>query len=365
MKILLNNKVIQNVIDDLKLITKTDLCISDINGNICATTFDDNNVLKNYIIDFFNSMAEMQVVDGYNFFKVLKKTNICYIVIVKGISEDCYKIGKICVSQLKNLIIAYEEKYDKNSFIQNLIFNNILLADIYNQAKDFGIENNANRVVIIIETDCEKDSSSLEMIKNIFGEDSKDFILSINEKDIIILKDLGENATYESVANISNILLDMFNTEIMVKAKVSYGTIVSDLKNVSRSYNKAKMSMEIGNIFYNEKNIIGYDNLGIGRLLYQLPINTCKIFMKEVFKEEIPDTLDKETLITIYKFFENNLNISETSRNLYIHRNTLVYRLEKLQKLTGIDIKNFDDALTFKIALLLINYIRYIENKNN
>lgn len=363
---MLNNKVIQKVIDDLKNITKIDLCVADINGNICASTFEASNISKKYIVDFSKSMAEIQVIDGHNFFKVSEGLEVNYIVIIKGTSEDCYTIGKICVSQLKNLIVAYKEKYDKNSFIQNLMLDNMLLVDIYNRAKKLGIENNVSRVVIIVETECEKDTSSLEMIKNIFGEeDEKDFITAIDEKHIIILKDLNKDATYENITNICNILLDMFNTELMVKAKIAYGTIITDLKNVSKSYKEAKMSLDVGNIFYTEKNIIGYNILGIGRLIYQLPINLCKMFMKEVFKEQMPDTFDEETIITIYKFFENSLNISETARNLYIHRNTLVYRLDKLQKATGLDIKNFDDALTFKLALMVVNYMKYIDNRNN
>lgn len=360
---MLSNKVIKKVIDDLKIISKIDLCVANINGEICATTFKADNISKDYIIDFFKSMAEMQAIGEYNFFKVTDDISSNYVVITKGSSEDCYMIGKICVSQLKNLIVAYRERLDENSFIQNLLLDNMLLVDIYNRAKKLDIENNANRVVMIVKAYNDKESSSLEMIKHIFAENDRDYITAIDEKSIIIIKDIGEDTCYEEVEKVANILVDMFNTEIMVKAKVAYGTIVNDLKHISKSYKEAKMSMEVGDIFYNERNIIGYNTLGIGRLIYQLPVNLCKIFMNEIFKESLPDTFDEETITTIHKFFENNLNISETARKLYIHRNTLVYRLEKIEKTTGLDIRLFDDALTFKLALMVVNYMKYVDNK--
>ncbi len=360
---MISNKVIKKVIDDLKAISKIDLCIANSKGEICATTFNIDNISKDYIIDFFNSMAEMQSILNCNFFKVKDDISSNYVVITKGTTEDCYMIGKICVSELKNLIVAYRERLDENSFIQNLLLDNMLLVDIYNRAKKLEIENNANRVVMIVKPYDDKESSSLEMIKNIFAENERDYITAIDEKSIIIIKDIGQDVCYKEVEKVANILVDMFNTEIMVKAKVAYGTIINDLKYISKSYKEAKMSMEVGDIFYEGKNIIGYNTLGIGRLIYQLPVNLCKMFINEVFEDNLPATFDEETITTIHKFFENNLNISETARKLYIHRNTLVYKLEKLEKETGLDIRLFDDALTFKLALMVSNYMKYMNNK--
>lgn len=359
---MLNSKVIKKVIDDLKNITKISLCICDNFSNILASNFNDEKILKKYIIDFSNSEAEMQVINEFIFFKVFENSNNFYIVISKGNSENAYQIGKICASQLENLIVAYKNKDSKIDFIQNLLLDNMLLSDIYNKAKNLNIENSTKRVVILIQTEYEKDNGSLELIKNIFNEKG-DFITVVDEKYIVLLKALKDDLGYEDVLNICNIILDMFNTELMIKAKVSYGSIIKDLKNVSKSYKEAKMSLDVANIFYSEKNIIGYNSLGIGRIIYQLPLNLCKIYIKEVFKEKNIEDIDKEILYVAYKFFENSLNISETARNLYIHRNTLVYRLEKLQKLTNLDIKNFDDALTFKMGIMISNYIKYIESR--
>ena len=200
-------------------------------------------------------------------------------------------------------------------------------------------------------------------MKSLFGGKSKDFITAVDEKSIIIVKELKDTDTFEDMNQTARMLVDMLNAEAMSQVRVSYGNPVSEIKSVSRSYKEAKMALEVGKIFYADKNVVPYNNLGIGRLIYQLPIPLCEMFMTEVFGENLPDTFDEETLTTINKFFENNLNVSETSRQLYVHRNTLVYRLEKLEKSTGLDIRKFDDALTFKIALMVSSYMDFMKKE--
>ncbi|WP_047834451.1 helix-turn-helix domain-containing protein, partial [Robinsoniella sp. RHS] len=223
------------------------------------------------------------------------------------------------------------------------------------------IETEARRVVFMVETKYEKDNNALETVKSLFASKPKDYITAVDEKSIILVKELKPEDTYEDIDEIAKMLRDMLNAEAMSSVRIAYGTIVDEIKLVSKSYKEAKMALDVGKIFYVEKNIIAYNTLGIGRLIYQLPIPLCQMFMKEVFGEKMPDSFDDETLMTINKFFENNLNVSETSRQLFVHRNTLVYRLEKLQKSTGLDIRVFDDALTFKIALMVVNYMKYME----
>ena len=266
--------------------------------------------------------------------------------------------------QIQNLLVAYKERFDKDNFIKNLLLDNLLLVDIYNRAKKLHIDMDTRRVVCIIETKNEKDSVALETVRTLFATQKKDFITAVDEKSIILIKNLEEKQGYEDVQKISETIVDMLNTEAMVKATVAYGTIISELKEVSRSYKEAKMALDVGKIFYSNKSVIAYNNLGIGRLIYQLPIPLCKMFIKENFNGKSPDDFDEETLTTINKFFENNLNVSETSRQLYIHRNTLVYRLDKLQKSTGLDLRVFEDAITFKIALMVVKYMNYMDSMN-
>ena len=206
--------------------------------------------------------------------------------------------------------------------------------------------------------------SSMEILKNLFISRTNDFITAIDEKNIIVVRSLDENDGYEEIEKIAKMIVDMLNAEAMSQVRVSYGNIIHEIKDVSRSYKEAKMALDVGKIFYVDKTIVGYNNLGIGRLIYQLPMPLCEMFMKEVFGGRLPESLDEETLNTINKFFDNNLNISETSRQLFLHRNTLVYRLEKIQKSTGLDIRVFDDALTFKIALMVSSYMEFMKKQD-
>lgn len=355
------NQVLQVSIDELKAITKIDFCIMDIEGIVVATTFDAVGISNDMIQPFANSLAESQVIQGYHLLKIYDDDHLEYILIAKGSNEDAYIMGRVAVCQIQNLIIAYRERFDKNNFFQNLILDNLLLVDIYNRAKKLHIAIEALRVVYIIETKNEKDNLALETVKGLYGAKAGHFITAVDERNIILVKELRDTETYEDLENTAKVLVDMLNSEAMSKVRVAYGTIVKEIKEISKSYKEAKMALDVGNIFYSEKNTIAYSSLGIGRLIYQLPINLCEIFVKEIFGDNIPDNLDEETLVTVNRFFENNLNVSETSRQLYVHRNTLVYRLEKLQKACGLDVRIFDDALTFKIALMVINYMKYIK----
>ncbi len=355
------NQIIQTNIDELRGITRIDLCVMDLEGSVLATTFETEELQPEEVRAFADSAADSQVIKGYHFFKVYDDRQLENILVAKGNSEDVYMIGKVAVCQLQNLIIAYKERFDKNNFIQNLILDNLLLVDIYNRAKKLRIPIEANRIVYIIETKYEKDSNAMETLKSMFSNRTGDFVTAVDEKNIILVKDLKDDDSQEELNSIANTLVDMLNTEAMTQVRVSYGTVVHEIKEISKSYKEAKMAMDVGKIFYSEKIVVGYSSLGIGRLIYQLPIPLCEMFMNEVFSDVTPDNFDEETLTTINKFFENNLNVSETSRQLFVHRNTLVYRLEKLQKSTGLDIRVFDDALTFKIALMVVNYMKYMK----
>ena len=238
---------------------------------------------------------------------------------------------------------------------------NLLLVDIYNRAKKLHIDIEVRRVVFIVETNREKDGNELEKIRSLFGGKSKDFVTAVDEKNIIVVKELAENETYDDLRKTAEVFLNLFRSEAD-GVHIAYGTVINELKEVSRSYKEARMALDVGKIFFEERNIIAYSQLGIGRLIYQLPIPLCKMFIKEIFDGKSPDDFDEEILSTINKFFENSLNVSETSRQLYIHRNTLVYRLDKLQKSTGLDLRVFEDAITFKIALMVVKYMKYMES---
>lgn len=358
---MISNQVIQNSIDELKAITKVDLCVMDAEGSVAASTFSEHTLSADMIMSFANSPADSQVIGRQHLLKVYDEGEMTYIIAAQGFGDDVYMIGKIAVSQIQNLMTAYKERFDRNNFFQNLLLDNMLLVDIYNRAKKLRIDAEAPRAVFIVEPKTGSDSSLGELLKSFFTPQTGDYITAVDETNMILIKTLEPEEDYESLRHTADMIVDMVNTELMVNVKVAYGTIITGLKDVSKSYKEAKMALEVGKIFYAEKSVISYHTLGIGRLIYQLPVNLCKIFIEEIFgKGELPNW-DEETLTTINKFFENNLNVSETSRQLFVHRNTLVYRIEKLQKSTGLDIRVFDDALTFEIALMVVNYMKYLE----
>ena len=358
---MISNQILQNTIEGLKSITRIDLCIMDTDGKVLASTFSGAEGHEEAVCSFVDSPADSQVVSGYQFFKVYDDSRLEYVLIVNGGSEDVYMIGKIAAFQIQNLLVAYKEHYDKDSFMKNLLLDNLLLVDIYNRAKKLHIETDVRRIVFIIETKHEKDNSALETVRTLFATKTKDFITAVDEKNIIIVKEVKPNESYKELEQTAYVVLDTLNTEAMSKVHIAYGTIVNSIKEVSRSYKEAKMALDVGKIFYSDRNVVAYSNLGIGRLIYQLPIPLCKMFIKEIFGGKSPDDFDEETLSTINKFFENSLNVSETSRQLFIHRNTLVYRLDKIQKSTGLDLRIFEDAITFKIALMVVKYMKYME----
>ena len=361
---MISSQILQTTIDELHTITRVDFSIMDIEGNEVASTIPTDYLNPQSILQFAESPADSQVVQEAHFFKVYDDKKLEFILVSKGPSDTAYMLGRVAVSQVQNLIIAYRERLDKNNFIQNLLLDNLLMIDVYNRARKLHIETEVNRIVYIIETKYEKDSTSMEIVKSLFANHTRDFITAVDEKSIILVQELREKDGYEEVEQTARMLRDMLNTEAMSSVRIAYGTIVKEIRQVSRSYKEAQMAMDVGKIFYSEKSIIAYNTLGIGRMIYQLPIPLCQMFMKEVFTETTPDSFDEETLTTINKFFENNLNVSETARQLYIHRNTLVYRLEKLQKSTGLDIRVFEDALTFKIAMMVVNYMKYMEQQS-
>lgn len=358
---MISNQVLQNTLEGLKEISRTEFCIIDTEGKVLATTFSDFSIQPGDIQAFVESQADSQLVKGFQYFKVCDDYQLEYVLVAHGDDEDTYMIGKLAAFQIQNLIVAYKERFDKDSFIKNLLLDNLLLVDIYNRAKKLHIDADVRRAVMILELSQEKDHSSMENVKSFFGGKSKDFITAVDEKSIIIVKELEEGESYADLDKLSHAILDTLGLNQNEETHIAYGTIVNELKEVSRSYKEARMALDVGKIFFGDKDVIAYSSLGIGRLIYQLPLPLCRMFIKEIFDGKNPDEFDEETLTTINKFFENSLNVSETSRQLYIHRNTLVYRLDKLQKSTGLDLRVFEDAITFKIALMVVKYMKYME----
>ncbi len=360
---MITKQVIQTCIDELKELTKVDFCVIDVQGVMMASTFGKDGLDITHMKSFFESPADSQIIGGNYLFKVKEDNEVVYVLISRGGQSDGYIFGKIAVNELKHLLVAYREQYDHTNFFQNLILDNLLRVDIYNRAKKLGIPAQARRIVFLAEVPEDKIREAQEVIQSAFAEKMDDYVTAVDEQNVILVHTLEADEEYADMEQIAKLLLDVMNTEVLVNARVSYGTIVKELREISKSYKEAKMGLDVGKIFYEQRDVIAYDSLGIGRLIYQLPVNLCHMFIQEIFGDDIPKELDEEMLMTVNKFFNNNLNVSETARQMYVHRNTLVYRIERLCEATGLDIRIFDDALTLKIALMVVNYTKYLDEQ--
>lgn len=356
-------RTLQKCLDDWKEISRLDFCLLDLNSQPFCATCPRQLPSASRLEEFSESTALCMANTGSCLYKVHDREEFSYILIVWGSGDSVPTIGELAVYQIESLITAYAEKNDKNTFMQKLLLGNYTEVEAFNQAKKLRVSSTSSRAVFLVETRQEKDEHALATIKNIFSARTKDFITSIDDTGIIVVHELSSTETEEDLENIAFMLVDMLGTEAMTQAWVSYSNMADDLKQLSNAYKEARTAMEIGKIFYSERNVFSYRRLGIGRLIYQLPVSICEMFIQEIFGEESLDSIDSETLAIIRTFFENNLNLSETSRQLYVHRNTLVYRFEKIQKKFGLDLRTFEDALTFKLAMLVTSYVTYTRNR--
>lgn len=352
-------QILKKCLTDWKGISHLDFCLLNSDNEIYVTTCDRRLPSSEKLQEFRESTALCKSNINLCMYKVQDDRESSYLLLVWGSGESVSTIGELAVCQILSLLTAYAEKNDKNTFMQNLLLNTYSEVDAFNRAKKLHIATSVRRAVLLIETRQSSDEHALATIRNIFSARSRDFITSIDDTGIIIVRELQSTDSYDDLRNLAHMLVDMLNTEAMTSAWVSYSNIADDLKDLGNAYREARTALEVGKIFYAEKNVFGYNRLGIGRLIYQLPVSVCEMFLDEIFENETLDSIDEETLITIRTFFEKNLNLSETSRQLYVHRNTLVYRFEKLQKKFGLDIRTFEDALTFKMTMMVSDYIKY------
>ncbi len=300
---------------------------------------------------------EVFVRDGYTYKPFGSKMKPEFAVFVEGVDEPAAKYCNLLAISLSSIKQYYDEKYDRNNFIKNVILDNILPGDIYVKARELHFNTDSTRVVLLIRIVASNDISAFDVIQNLFPDKQKDFVFNISESDIVLVKETKQGIESKDLEKLARSIVDTLGSEFYTKVVVGIGTSIVGVKDLARSFKEAQVALEVGKVFDTEKAIVSYDNLGIARLIYQLPTTLCDMFLREVFKKGSIESLDHETLFTIQKFFENNLNVSETSRKLFVHRNTLVYRLEKIKKLTGLDLREFDHAIIFKVALMVKKYL--------
>lgn len=356
--ITLSNRLFQGVIHQLTEVIVRTIGVIDENGSIiaCSDLSRIGDVITELSSDAFASNATVNI-GGYTYRLTGTPAQPEFTAFVEGTDELADKFASVLAVSLSSIKQFYDEKYDKSNFIKNVMLDNILPGDIYLKGRELHFNNDAVRVVFLIRFSEPCEITVFDMIQSLFPDKNKDFVINITENDIAIIKEISTSIDNKDLEKLARSIIDSLESETPSKALVGIGTQVKGIKDLARSFKEAQVALEVGKVFDTEKVIVSYENLGIARLIYQLPSTLCEMFLREVFKRGSIESLDHETLFTIQKFFENNLNVSETSRKLFVHRNTLVYRLEKIRKLTGLDLREFDDAIVFKVALMVKKYL--------
>ena len=354
----MSNRLFQGVIHQMRGAIDRTIGIIDETGTIisCSELGKIGEVKSAAAAKAF-AESNATVIEGVTYKTFGNQIHPEYAVFIDGEDEFAIKYADLSAVTLNSLKQFFDEKYDRGIFIKNVILDNILPGDIYLKARELRFNNDTSRVVLLIRVPDQSDASTFDVIQNLFPDKTKDFVININETDIALVKDVKTGIASKDIEKLARSIADSLNTELYTHAIIGIGTTVVGIKDLAKSFKEAQVSLEVGKVFDTEKTIVSYESLGIARLIYQLPTTLCEMFLHEVFKIGSIDSLDHETLFTIQRFFENNLNVSETSRKLFVHRNTLVYRLEKIKKITGLDLREFDDAIVFKVALMVKKYL--------
>ena len=354
----MSNRLFQGVLQQMHDIINCEIGVIDCDALVIACSDSSRIGYTNEFISLdLNETYDYFIRDGYTYMPFGPKPKNEYYAFVEGTDETAYKYVSLLSVALSNLQQFYDEKYDRNNFVKNVVLDNILPGDIQLKARELNFNSSVTRVVFLIRIVASNDVSAFDVIQNLFPDKSKDFVFTISETDIVLIKEVRPNIESGDLEKLAFSIADTLLSEFYTRVNIGVGTVVDNVRNLAVSFREAQIALEVGKVFDTDKSIISYENLGIARLIYHLPTNLCETFLKEVFKKGSIESLDQETLFTIQKFFENNLNVSETSRKLFVHRNTLVYRLEKIKKLTGLDLREFDHAIIFKIALMVKKYL--------
>ncbi len=354
----MSNRLFQGIIHQMKDAIDRTIGVVDSTGAIICCS-DLIRIGETGFVDMKDVFAttDIKVIGGRTFLAIGGQNHPDSAVFVDGEDESAANYAKLISISLGGIKQYYDVKFDRSNFIKNVILDNILQGDIYLKTRELGFNNDVSRCVLLIRTAERPEISISESVQTLFPDKNKDFVININETDTALVKEIRAGNEIKDLEKLARSIVDSLHTEYYINAVIGIGTIVNGIKELPRSFKESQIALEVGKVFDTEKTIVTYENLGIARLIYQLPTTLCEMFLKEIFKKGSIVGLDHETLFTIQKFFENNLNVSETSRKLFVHRNTLVYRLEKIKKLTGLDLREFDDAIVFKVALMVKKYL--------
>lgn len=358
---MLRNQKLKKALTEIKEISRIDSALYTGEGELTASTFQTEETLGEKVCQFTRVSAEALTMDGFHFLRIpLMQVEEEYVLVVRAAVEEAYMVGRLAVCQIRNLIESEAQRVNKSSFMQQVLYGNVGEDELYDRAKRMNIPM-SEWVVYVVKTAGKREPACVETLRNLFSDREKDFLIETDEQMMVLIKDVKKIGEPEEIKNLAKMISDNIQAEAMQQISIGYGRRAERLSDITRSYQEALMALEIGKIFYGQSSILSFDRLGIGRLVYQIPEELCEKFVEEVFGGR-EDFLDEEDLLTVQRFFDNNLNISETARQMYVHRNTLVYRLERIEKAVGLDVRKFEDAMKFKMALMVRANLDYREN---
>lgn len=351
-------KTFQNVINQMDAFLTSPVGVMDSEGFVLATNASENMAeYSDIFLAAVNDNLEIHGCRGYSICGISKTGKPEYIVYVRGIDDESRRTCMMLSVALSNIRLFYDDKYDKTTFIKNIISDNTLPLDLHQRARELHMDFDQKRVVFVIKITQTGDIAALDVVLGMFPEHEHDFVFSMDDNTIVLVKETDDTTTEEELEELAQTMIDNLNSEAMLNVLVGISTPAENLNVLAAAYKEAQVALEIGRVFENDKYILSYKSLGVGRLIYHLPTRLCQLFLQEVLTKKGLDALDDEIITTIYEFFKNDLNVSETARKLYIHRNTLVYRLDKVLKTIGLDLRKFDDAVVFKVAMMVNQYL--------
>ena len=355
----MSSRIFQSVIIQMKDATTRIIGVVDSNGLVVACS--DLALIGSSIgaVAFKQGEEKELTISGdHLFFKALG-TGLSddYAVFAEGEDDIAKTVCIMAAIAINEAGVYFEENHDRRVFVKNVMCENILPVELYVRAKELRFATDVTRGVILIRHNSQMGMAVVEVLQEVFPDKQHDFVISVSDQDVAVVKEMPPSGDLKYLYKLADAIERKLDSELVLDSVIGIGTPAKHIRELADRYKEALMSITIGKIFDSEKTIIGYEGLGIGRLIYQLPTTLCEIFLSEVFKRNPIEALDQETLHTIDKFFENSLNVSETSRKLFVHRNTLVYRLEKIKRITGLDLREFDHAIVFKVALMVKKYM--------
>ncbi len=251
--------------------------------------------------------------------------------------------------RLRELLLSVKDHTRRDLFWQNLLLGQMSREEILLLSHRLHIDMSARWVLFLVAFLQDMGEMGQSVLMTYVG--SRDKLVKLDDRHAVIIKKEGKKPL--DIRQIAENLSDTLQAEAMVMVKVIYDRPVSDLNALPESLKHCEAALRISGLLYGESRVVSYDELSFEKLLFSVPKETAEEFLRERAPDFDVTMLDNEMMSTITTLFRNELNLGDTAKELFIHRNTLVYRLEKFEKQTGLDLKRFDDAVVCRVALIL------------